>query len=79
MVFLVAEAFLLFYKIGCTNKGEISPGGSPAGLPHGAVSSLEGSPVGHHEGSHSAHQIVDCRGLEVQHSIYSPGRWSYPY
>ena len=79
MVFLVAEAFLLFffeiYKIlcGCTNKGGNFPGGSPVGWPYGAVSSLEGSPVGHHEGSHSAHQIVDCRGLEVQHSINSPG------
>ena len=71
--------YIFFVLFVCTNKGKITQGGNPVVLPYGAeVPVLPGPPVGHHEGCHTAHQVVDCRGLEVQLPIHDPSGWGYP-
>ena len=71
--------YIFFVLYVCTNKGKITQGGNPVVLPYGAeVPVLPGPPVGHHEGCHTAHQVVDCRGLEVQLPIHDPSGWVYP-
>ena len=91
-IFLVAKAYyyvtffggrslftFFFVLYVCTNKGKITQGGNPVVLPYGAeVPVLPGPPVGHHEGCHTAHQVVDCRGLEVQLPIHDPSGWVDP-
>ena len=71
--------YIFFVLFVYTNKGKITQGGNPVVLPYGAeVPVLPGPPVGHHEGCHTAHQVVDCRGLEVQLPIHDPSGWVNP-
>ena len=71
--------YIFIYLISAPIRRKFAQDGNPVGcLMVQSVPVLPGSPVGHHEGSHTAHQVVDCRGLEVQFPIHDPSGWVYP-